>query len=228
MPSRDIEQGSRTPPSKPQGILLTPGTGTSRPKRVSFGREVKGSKSNSSLSTKLGVGVVDAQQPQKAGNGATDSDAHDADADDDDEWEEENDDPENHCNHDITVDLNEPQSQSGRFWKSQFDKYRGDAQVELDKMLKYKQLAKSYAQLKDAEAIDLAEKLKEEQQKVVKMECKIAENASQIITQTDGATDDASPDLIRPHNHISTKLFWLIHKFNQVQSMLSQTPRSTP
>lgn len=164
---------------------------------MSFGREVKGSKSNSSLSAKLGVGAVNARQPPEAGNGATDSNAHNADADDDDEWEEENDDPENYCHHDITVDLNEPQSQSGKFWKSQFDKYRGDAQVELDKMLKYKQLAKSYAQLKDAEAIDLAEKLKEEQQKVVKMERKIAENASQIITQTDGATDDASPDLIR-------------------------------
>lgn len=196
-PSKDAEEGSRTPPSKPQGILLTPGTGTSRPKRVSFGREVKGTKSQSSLATKLGAGLSNAQQPQKAGKGTTKSDANNDDADDD-EWEEEDDDdPENYCNHDITVDLNEPQSQSGKFWKDQFEKYRGDAQVELDKMLKYKQLAKSYAQLKDAEAIDLAEKLKEEQQKVVKMEQKISENASQIVAQNDGAAEDASPDLIR-------------------------------
>lgn len=166
---------------------------------MSFGREVKGTKSSTSLATKLGAGVSSTQQQSlKAGNGAAESDTHDADADaDDDEWEEEHDDPENYCNHDITLDLNEPQSQSGKFWKDQFDKYRGDAQVELDKMLKYKQLAKSYAQLKDAEAIGLAEKLKEEQQKVVKMERKIAENASQIMSQNDGEGEDASPDLIR-------------------------------
>jgi vacuolar-type H+-ATPase subunit F/Vma7 len=117
----------------------------------------------------------------------------------DDEWVEEDDaesDEENYCNHDITLDLNEPHSQSGRYWKEEFEKYHKDAKAEMEKLLKYKQLAKSYAQMKDAEAIELAEKLKDEQQKVIMMEQKIAENASNIIARHENTSEEASPELV--------------------------------
>lgn len=188
----NMDQGSRTPPSKPQGILLTPGTGTSRPKRVSFGREVKGNKQGAAAATDVGEKLKERKE-----DGSRPQTDEARVSDDDWEEEEEGDDPENYCNHDLTVDLNEPHSQSGRYWKEEYEKYHHDAKVELEKMLKYKQLAKSYAQQKDAEAIDLAEKLKEEQHKVIKMEKKIAENASQIITQGQGSIEDASPELIK-------------------------------
>jgi hypothetical protein len=112
----------------------------------------------------------------------------------DDEWEEADDD--DHCNHDITVDLNEPHSQSGRYWKEEFEKYQKEAKVEMGKLLQYKQRAKSYAHEKDAEAVQLAEMLRDEQQKVIRMEKKIVENASQIASIQASDADDAPPELL--------------------------------
>ncbi|KAK0636269.1 spindle pole body formation-associated protein-domain-containing protein [Bombardia bombarda] len=91
-----------------------------------------------------------------------------------DAWEEVDDD-ELDRDPDITVDLNEPHSRSGRYWKSYFEEYHADAKAEMEKLVKYKQLAKSYAKKKDSEAIDLNQKLKEEQEKVRQMERKVAE-----------------------------------------------------
>lgn len=116
----------------------------------------------------------------------------------DDEWEEDDgfSDEDNYCNHDITLDLNEPHSQSGKYWKEEFEKYQQDAKMEMGKLLKYKQLAKSYAQAKDAEAIDLAEKLRDEQQRVIKMEAKIAESASHILNKHENPSKDAPPEVV--------------------------------
>ncbi|KAF7904531.1 hypothetical protein EAF00_001865 [Botryotinia globosa] len=97
---------------------------------------------------------------------------------------------------DITIDINDPRSQSGKFWKSEFQKYHDEAQIQMKKLVGYKQLAKSYAKKKDAEALDLAEKLKEEQAKVASMENNITELMSQIAA--DGkAKGDTSPALMR-------------------------------
>ncbi|EMR83427.1 putative urease accessory protein [Botrytis cinerea BcDW1] len=97
---------------------------------------------------------------------------------------------------DITVDINDPRSQSGKFWKSEFQKYHDEAQTQMKKLVGYKQLAKSYAKKKDAEALDLAEKLKEEQAKVATMENNITELMSQIAA--DGKSKgDSSPALMR-------------------------------
>lgn len=97
---------------------------------------------------------------------------------------------------DITVDINDPRSQSGKFWKSEFQKYHDEAQTQMKMLVEYKQLAKSYAKKKDAEAIDLAEKLREEQAKVAAMENNITELMSQIAAN--GKTKgDTSPALMR-------------------------------
>jgi hypothetical protein len=81
---------------------------------------------------------------------------------------------------DVTVDLNEPHSRSGKYWKSEFETYHKDARAEMEKLVKYKQLAKSYAKKKDQEAIDLNQKLKEEQEKVKQMEQKVSEMGRQV------------------------------------------------
>lgn len=110
--------------------------------------------------------------------------------DGDDSWEEVDEldrDPE------VTVDLNDPRSQSGRYWKSEFQKYHGEARVEMEKLVKYKQLAKSYAKAKDAEALDLNERLREEQAKVDDMERRVAEMTAQMAGkegQPGGSRDD--------------------------------------
>ncbi|RDA94220.1 hypothetical protein CP533_0625 [Ophiocordyceps camponoti-saundersi (nom. inval.)] len=166
------DKGSSGTPSKPPGILLTPGTGTSRRKRVSFGQQV------ADTELKPGKPSTEASSPSKA--------TDDSEAD----WEEEDDD--DFCTHDVTLDLNEPHSQSGRYWKEQFERYHQEAKAEMEKLLKYKQLAKSYARQKDAEAIRLAERLREERQRVVNMEKKIADNASQIVSRHDH-DDDREP-----------------------------------
>ncbi|RAL67468.1 hypothetical protein DID88_008223 [Monilinia fructigena] len=97
---------------------------------------------------------------------------------------------------DVTVDINDPRSQSGKFWKSEFQKYHDEAQTQMKKLVEYKQLAKSYAKKKDAEALDLAEKLKEEQAKVAAMENNITELMSQIAAEGK-VSGDTSPELMR-------------------------------
>ncbi|CAL3965785.1 hypothetical protein PZA11_002645 [Diplocarpon coronariae] len=97
----------------------------------------------------------------------------------------------------ITMDLNQPHSQSGRFWKSEYEQYHEQAQAEMKKLIGYKQLAKSYAKLKDAENVDLSEKLKEYQQTLINMEDQISRLSTQIaLSGTEGRKDD-SPELVK-------------------------------
>ncbi|KAK7432525.1 hypothetical protein QQZ08_001090 [Neonectria magnoliae] len=197
-----MEQDSKTP-QRPQGILLTPGTGTSRRKRVSFGQDVGGKKTNGSLLAKATethqrMRLNDALE--KASQNLAKTTTHKPttqrgrDDESDDDWEEEADD-EDLCQ-DVTVDLNEPHSQSGKYWKEEFEKYHEDAKAEMEKLLKYKQLAKSYAKQKDAEANELAEMLKEEQQRVIAMEKQIAEGASRMVSKRGDQSNETSPELL--------------------------------
>ncbi|RYP68098.1 hypothetical protein DL771_006840 [Monosporascus sp. 5C6A] len=197
-------------PSKPTSILLTPGTGTARRKRVSFGRDVKAGNSTepgsvamnadgtrkkttlqqaleNSRSSRAKPAAQNAFQsgepPTAPGkNGGEDSEG---------EWEDDV------CNHDVTVDLNDPHSNSGKYWKSEFARYHEEARAEMDKLVKYKHMAKSYAKKKDAEAIDLAQKLKEEQEKVLKMEQKVTEMAAQIADARKHGTDEEHATLVK-------------------------------
>ncbi|KAF4917228.1 hypothetical protein CGCF415_v000357 [Colletotrichum fructicola] len=223
----DSETESRTPVKQPQGILLTPGTGTSRRKRVSFGHDVldkgglkkgKGKDTDdkpgkfpssfdsagdsASKRTKLTEAMENSrkgkalsssretQQPQQTRPQPQPVRNDDAE----DEWEEAD---EDQCTHDMTIDLNEPHSRSGKYWKSEFEQYHQDAKAEMEKLLKYKQLAKSYAKLKDAEAIDLNVKLKEEQDRVAQMEQKIAEMAAQIAAKRVSGEERDNPQLMK-------------------------------
>ncbi|KAJ4148212.1 hypothetical protein LMH87_002692 [Akanthomyces muscarius] len=177
-------------PSKPAGILLTPGTGTTRRKRVSFGYDVPGQKEST---TRLDNAAT---EPQKSASSKTETatTALDSRPADDDEWEED-DDGELMVN-DMTMDLNEPHSQSGKYWKEEFEKYHEDARIELEKLLKYKQLAKSYAKQRDAETMQLVERLRAEQLKVLRMEKMIVENESNIASAREAEDGDATVELL--------------------------------
>lgn len=98
---------------------------------------------------------------------------------------------------DVTLDLSEPRSQSGKYWKEQFQTYHDDAKAELAALLKYKYLARSYAKEKDDKALDLHQKLKEEQRKVARMEYKISQLSARISTAGFETLDDDSPELIK-------------------------------
>ncbi|RYP05704.1 hypothetical protein DL764_003629 [Monosporascus ibericus] len=197
-------------PSKPTSILLTPGTGTARRKRVSFGRDVKagnsaepgsvamnadGSRKKTTLQQALensrsSRAKLAAQSTSQSGESAT-APGKNGGEDSEGEWEDDV------CNHDVTVDLNEPHSNSGKYWKSEFARYHEEARAEMDKLVKYKHMAKSYAKKKDAEAIDLAQKLKEEQEKVLKMEQKVTEMAAQIAEARTHGTDEEHATLVK-------------------------------
>jgi DNA repair exonuclease SbcCD ATPase subunit len=182
----------QSPAPKPPGILLTPGTGTARRKRVSFGKDVKAganhvtdddsgatlfsnSKQQRTNKTKLQQALENSRSKSKKAEPVPDKK-------DEDVWEEVDDDADPEVTADVTVDLNLPQSQSGKYWKSCFESYHADAKAEMEKLVKYKSLAKSYAKMKDSEALDLQQKLQEERDRVAQMEKKVAELSNQIRT----------------------------------------------
>lgn len=143
------------------------------------------------------------------------------DIDGDDAWEEVDEfdrDP------DMTVDLNDPRSQSGRYWKSEFQKYHGEARVEMEKLVKYKQLAKSYAKAKDAEALDLNQRLREEQAKVAEMERKVAEMTQEMSGkegQSGGSRDDKR--LLRDLAHQTALAVQYRKQVEELESLLKDS-----
>jgi hypothetical protein len=80
-----------------------------------------------------------------------------------------------------TINLDEPRSESGKYWKTEFENYRQRTNREMRKLIQYRSAAKSYARKKDAEALRLAEKLKKEEAKVTEMERHVASLASTMI-----------------------------------------------
>lgn len=216
-------------PTKPPGILLTPGTGATRRKRVSFGQNVGETPelgiSKSAATTSDGGHAQHAERPGKAlqeGAGASKgSSADPPTTDSEGEWEEEDD----YCTHDITVDLNEPHSQSGRYWKEEFEKYHEEAKAEMEKLLKYKQLAKSYARQRDAEANQLAERLRDEQQKVIDMEKKIAENASRIVSKHRHQSDADPSESLSKLTEQTTLAAQYRHRVQELEAELGELVR---
>ncbi|KAJ5665082.1 Spindle-body formation-associated protein [Penicillium maclennaniae] len=82
---------------------------------------------------------------------------------------------------DITLNLDEPRSESGKYWKTEFDAYRVRTNREIKKLIHYRSVAKSYARKKDSESLRLADKLREEEEKVVEMERQVSRLASAIV-----------------------------------------------
>ncbi|MCJ1456614.1 hypothetical protein MMC28_006976 [Mycoblastus sanguinarius] len=88
---------------------------------------------------------------------------------------------------DNTVDLSQPLSRSGQHWKAEYEQYHKRSNREMKKIIKYGQNVKSYAVKKDSEATNLGEKLKKELDKVATMEAKVSKLATQLRNaQTQG------------------------------------------
>ncbi|OTA92278.1 hypothetical protein M434DRAFT_31944 [Hypoxylon sp. CO27-5] len=195
IPNNANSPSKQSPSKQPTSILLTPGTGTARRKRVSFNHDVKAGSGGSGLDSSP---LASARQRKRTNlqralensrSAKTRNDAETVEekaplksADDESEGEWEDDICNQDMSQDITIDLNEPKSESGKYWQAEFNRYRDEAMADIETMVKYKALAKSYAKKKDAEALELAQKLKEEQEKVAKLEEKI----NSMTTQTGG------------------------------------------
>ncbi|KAK6952342.1 hypothetical protein Daesc_006877 [Daldinia eschscholtzii] len=190
----------QSPSKQPTGILLTPGTGTARRKRVSFNHDVKaGSGPDASPLASARMRKRSTLQQALENSRSTRSrksieekkeepPPEPAEDESEDEWEDDI------CDRDMTVDLNEPRSESGKYWKAEFNRYRDEAMADIERMVKFKALAKSYAQQKDAEALELTQKLKEEQQKVAELEEKVTALSAQGTDKRKrgGDRDDAT------------------------------------
>ena len=266
MTSDDKESGSRVgrdatkplsrslSPTKPPGILLTPGTGTARRKTVSFGNEVfdlkderaekgdhaevpddspgkfanqwasKPASTKRPRKTALIKSLESAREVKTAKPGpdgvdpspeskpvrrpsldlvtkatiaakASSRRAHESGKNNQDLLQELFGSTPVDC--DLTTDLNDPHSQSGKYWKTEYNKYHQEAEAEMQKLLKYKQLAKSYAKKKDADALELSEKLKEEQGRVAVMEDRILNLSARIAAAGVEVSDEESHSLMK-------------------------------
>ncbi|KAK0116242.1 hypothetical protein ONS95_013267 [Cadophora gregata] len=250
--ARDL-QPRNISPTKPSGILLTPGTATTRRKTVSFGNEVvdkdvdkktaaqrvtrrsrlsddgekqastpfaqateeptraarkttltralekvreetpkietrqpskeldlEPRKSRTSIETALNTESVNPIKPQQS------SRVLPRHSDDDDNTDLE-----------MTVDLKYPRSQSGKFWKAEYQQYHENALLEMKKVLAYKELAKSYAKHKDAQNIELTKKLNDAQKQVKDMEDKMFELSARITLSGKDGNGDEAPELVQ-------------------------------
>lgn len=101
-------------------------------------------------------------------------------------------------NEDITINLEDPHSESGKYWKTEFDNYRVRTNREIKKLIHYRSIAKSYARKKDSEAMRLADKLKEEEEKVAEMERQVSRLASAMVgEQSTGDKEHLVQDLTK-------------------------------
>lgn len=194
--------------SPTKSILLTPGTASNRRKTVSFGdgvvdnerkRDTSSSKpsktppsSTGSISSqwlsgssegrkprsKLTQTLLDARDksPEEAGSSFPKAGQNSppesaprtmAPAEEDD--------------NDYTVNLNEPRSESGKYWKAEFDSYRTKTSDEIKRLIQYRSVAKSFARKKDEEALRLTDKLRDEEKRVSEMERHVSKLASTMV-----------------------------------------------
>ncbi|KAF2128450.1 hypothetical protein P153DRAFT_293582 [Dothidotthia symphoricarpi CBS 119687] len=167
-----------SPSKQPGGILMTPGTASKGRKTVSFGSQVmdnQGKPINPGKSgipddcpgkfpspwtpgiglkldpesdkrprTKLTEALLDARTTTQPKSGQK---------------------PKARDDSDITIDLGAPRSESGKYWKEQYESYAERSEKEMKKVIAKQQLAKKFAMKKDCEVTELSTKLEQERKR---------------------------------------------------------------
>ncbi|EPS34341.1 hypothetical protein POX_a00687 [Penicillium oxalicum] len=206
LPKPDIGATFNPSGSPTKSILVTPGTIANRRKTVSFGEGVvdnegkRESQSSRAPKTPPNPSGITAQWMSGSANGKPPSkltqtllDARENASKNADSIKSSQDPPsetkptthtvpkEEAGMEDITMNLDEPRSESGKYWKTEFDNYRVRTNREIKKLIHYRSIAKSYARKKDSEASRLADKLREEEEKVADMERQVTRLAATIV-----------------------------------------------
>ena len=97
---------------------------------------------------------------------------------------------------DFTVDLNEPRSRSGKYWKQEFFQYHEKSDFEMRQLLKNDQAIKSYAAKRDADAVDLDCKMKNILDELAHREKRVSKLAAQLAEMAEnGKFEGNSPTL---------------------------------
>lgn len=207
--------------SPAKGILLTPGTGATRRKTVSFGALTIDACGKSGLGKSLGVSgltsgdapdlwdLEDSNSDQRTQTNLTKSlfkarneiatknrpvEATETRPSTSREWScyDREKDEASKMVVEETIDLDKPCSRSGQHWKAEYEQYHEKSNREMKRIIRYSQVAKSYAAKKDTEAIDLGEKLRQQSIKVTSMEAKVAKLAAQLATAVSQGGDEGS------------------------------------
>ncbi|XPS99284.1 hypothetical protein M3J09_008463 [Ascochyta lentis] len=178
LPAPNDNELSQSPSKRVGGILMTPGTASKGRKTVSFGSQIEdneGKKTGINRSgipndcpgkfpspwthgtelrldpasdkrprTKLTEALLDARTTTQPKPGQKLKARDDSD---------------------ITLDLGAPRSESGKYWKEQYESYAERSEREMKKIVAKQQLAKKFAMKKDGEVTELATKLEQERKR---------------------------------------------------------------
>ncbi|MCJ1237826.1 hypothetical protein MMC14_005813 [Varicellaria rhodocarpa] len=81
---------------------------------------------------------------------------------------------------DFTIDLNDPRSRSGKHWKQEFLQYHEKSDFEMRQLIKHDQTIKSYAAKRDADAVDSDSKMRDLLDELAQRESKVSRLAAQL------------------------------------------------
>ncbi|KAH8702545.1 spindle pole body formation-associated protein-domain-containing protein [Talaromyces proteolyticus] len=126
---------------------------------------------------------------------------------------------ENVGQNDVTINLDDPQSQSGQYWKSEFENYRKRTNLEIRKLIQYRSVARSYARKKDAETMRLTEKLRKEEEKFAEMERQVTGLASSMVSK--GADVDKE-ELVQELTRQTALVVQYKHKVDTLRNALQR------
>jgi hypothetical protein len=185
-------------PSPTKGILMTPGTAAARRKTVTFGDHVlDNAKDKVKDGSKTGLPadfpgkfpspwvqqadkMEDAGTPneRKRSRSKLTEDLHKAKEESAKKKAAENGDQ--RLGEQNYGDAEEPDSESGRYWKAEFDSYRERTIREVKKLIAKQRAAKSFARDKDLQCIELSDQLRHEKKRAEKLELRAAELEAQV------------------------------------------------
>ncbi|KAL9074514.1 MAG: hypothetical protein Q9157_004373 [Trypethelium eluteriae] len=190
-------------PVKPASILMTPGMGAARRKTVSFGAQVANNEGKKSLAqSRSGLpnhfpgkfpspwtpknvekSTEHGDHAERAGATKLTKSLFDA-------RESRSSKPQSHNVHtkDERIDRDDTISDSGVYWKQEYEQYAAKTKQEMKKLLKKQRLAKDFARQKDTEVTDLAGKLRSERKKMQKLEARTSELEVQMREYRDTLT----------------------------------------
>ena len=80
----------------------------------------------------------------------------------------------------VPAGFEDPKSESGKYWKHEYDIYRNNTQREVRKLITKQKAAKSFAKEKDEQCTELADQLRQERKKVESLEAKTSELERQM------------------------------------------------
>lgn len=178
LPAPDNGELSQSPTKRAVGILMTPGTASKGRKTVSFGSQIEDNEGKTSGISRSGIPnncpgkfpspwapgtelKLDSASDKRPRTKLTEAllDARTTTQPKSGQKLKARDDS------DITLDLGAPRSDSGKYWKEQYESYAERSEKEMKKIVAKQQLAKKFAMKKDGEVTELATKLEQERKR---------------------------------------------------------------